>query len=170
MGLGQTYYTHRGMYTPSSSTSHFVAPCLPHFQQTSFSSRGKDSTQGQGSGEKVTHTQGQPGHGSLTDTSRSSLEEDQRSDNTVPAGYMVVDAVQEAVAPNFHDFELPLPETMRYVTPCRTEQRSSLGLRSISSLCGILETYIHTHALTRILSISLHVTAAMTHSWRCWNS
>lgn len=127
-GQGQMYASHRSLHTPSSSFfgpgSHFTAPPLPQSHQTSSSSRSKESSQGPGSGEKSTgHTQSLPaGHSSQADTSRSSLEEDQRSDNTVPAGYMVVEETQDDIASNFSDFVLPQPETMRCVTVCKIQR------------------------------------------------
>ena len=43
---------------------------------------------------------------------RLSLDEDQKSDNTTAAGYMLSESIDEA-ASNFSDFCLPQPETMR---------------------------------------------------------
>ena len=58
------------------------------------------------------------GCGVLIGSSNPGLDEDQKSDNTAPAGYMVVESSASENGTSFSDFLLPHPETMRYALFC----------------------------------------------------
>ena len=143
-GQGQGH-SNKTLSTSSSSffatASHFVTPALPHYTSSSSRSReilgdkatvqGSFSASGSGSGigiqgptqtglglGPILHSGSGSGSSVLIGSSHPGLDEDQKSDNTAPAGYMVVESSVSENGTSFSDFLLPHPETMRYVHLC----------------------------------------------------
>ena len=141
-GQGQGHTNNKSLSTSASSffatASHFVTPALPHYNSSSSRSRevlglgdkgtllGSFSGSGSGSGSGFGAQTGlglgpSLGSGGMTGTaigiSNPGLDEDQKSDNTAPAGYMMMENNSSASesGTSFSDFLLPHPETMRYV-------------------------------------------------------
>ena len=137
-GQGQGHTNNKSLSTSSSSffatASHFVTPALPHYNSSSSRSRevlglgdkgtllGSFSGSGSGSGSGFGAQTGlglgpSLGSGGLTGSSNPGLDEDQKSDNTAPAGYMMMENNSSASesGTSFSDFLLPHPETMRYL-------------------------------------------------------
>jgi hypothetical protein len=140
-GQGQGH-SNKTLSTSSSSffatASHFVTPALPHYTSSSSRSReilgdkgtiqGSFLASGSGSGigvqgsaqtgfglGPILNSGSGSGSGVLIGFSNPGLDEDQKSDNTAPAGYMVVESCASENGTSFSDFLLPHPETMRYV-------------------------------------------------------